>query len=268
LYAAQALRHAAVEVTLLDRRNFHMFQPLLYQVATGSLSPGEVAAPLRAVLRKQKNTRVLLGDAVDIDLAAKRVLLRDGGSIGYDSLIVATGSQSAYFGHDEWREWAPSLKSVEEATQIRHKILLAFEVAERIADPEERRAWLTFVIVGAGATGVELAGALGEIANQTLKQDFRSIRPQDAQIIVVDGGDRPLASYPEDLSCKAERSLLKLGAQVRTHVMVTGVDANGVTLKTKAGEERIASHTVIWAAGIAASDFGGQLAKRTGAAVE
>jgi NADH:quinone reductase (non-electrogenic) len=268
LYAAQALRHAAVEVTLLDRRNFHMFQPLLYQVATGSLSPGEVAAPLRAVLRKQKNTRVLLGDAVDIDPAAKRVLLRDGGSIGYDSLIVATGSQSAYFGHDEWREWAPSLKSIEEATQIRHKILLAFEVAERIADPEERRAWLTFVIVGAGATGVELAGALGEIANQTLKQDFRSIRPQDAQIIVVDGGDRPLASYPEDLSHKAERSLLKLGAQVRTHVMVTGVDANGVTLKTKAGEERIASHTVIWAAGIAASDFGGQLAKRTGAAVE
>jgi NADH dehydrogenase len=268
LYAAQALRHSPVDVTLLDRRNFHMFQPLLYQVATGSLSPGEVAAPLRAVLRKQKNTRVLLEDAVDIDPAAKQVLLRDGGSIEYDSLIVATGSQSAYFGHDEWREWAPSLKSVEEATQIRHKILLAFEVAERIEDPEERRAWLTFVIVGAGATGVELAGALGEIANETLKHDFRSIRPQDARIIVVDGGDRPLASYPEDLSRKAERSLLKLGAQVRTHVMVTGVDANGVTLKTQSGQERIASHTVIWAAGVAASDFGSELAKRTGAHAE
>jgi NADH dehydrogenase len=268
LYAAKALRHAPVDVTLLDRRNFHMFQPLLYQVATGSLSPGEVAAPLRAVLRKQKNTRVLLEDAVDIDPAAKQVLLRDGGSIEYDSLIVATGSQSAYFGHDEWREWAPSLKSVEEATQIRHKILLAFEVAERIEDPEERRAWLTFVIVGAGATGVELAGALGEIANETLKHDFRSIRPQDARIIVVDGGDRPLASYPEDLSRKAERSLLKLGAQVRTHVMVTGVDANGVTLKTQSGQERIASHTVIWAAGVAASDFGSELAKRTGAHAE
>jgi NADH dehydrogenase len=268
LYAAKALRHAPVEVTLLDRRNFHMFQPLLYQVATGSLSPGEVAAPLRAVLRKQKNTRVLLEDAVDIDPVEKRVLLRDGGEIEYDSLIVATGSQSAYFGHDEWREWAPSLKSVEEATQIRHKILLSFEVAERISDPQERRAWLTFVIVGAGATGVELAGALGEIANETLKHDFRAIRPQDARIIVVDGGARPLASYPEDLSRKAERSLLKLGAQVRTGVMVTGVDANGVTLKTKSGEERIASHTVIWAAGVAASDFGSELAKRTGAEVD
>jgi NADH dehydrogenase len=237
-----------VDVTLLDRRNFHLFQPLLYQVATGSLSPGEVAAPLRAVLRKQKNTRVFLEDAVDIDPHRKLVVLRDGGHIEYDSLIVATGSQSTYFGHDQWREWAPSLKSVEEATQIRHKILLAFEVAERIDDPDERRAWLTFVIVGAGATGVELAGALGEIANETLKHDFRSIRPQDARIIVVDGGERPLASYPEDLSHKAERSLLKLGAQVRTGVMVTDVDPNGVTLRTKSGTERLLSHTVIWAA--------------------
>jgi NADH:ubiquinone reductase (H+-translocating) len=265
LYAAQALKHAPVDVTILDRRNFQLFQPLLYQVATGSLSPGEVAAPLRAILRKQKNTRVLLGEAVDIDPHAKRITLRDGGDIGYDSLIVATGSQSAYFGHEEWREWAPSLKSVEEATQIRHKILLAFEVAERIDDPDELRAWLTFVIVGAGATGVELAGALGEIANETLKHDFRSIRPQDARIIVVDGGNRPLATYPEDLSRKAERSLLKLGAQVRTGVMVTDVDANGVTLKTKSGSERLASHTVIWAAGVSPSDFGKQLAQRTAA---
>jgi NADH:ubiquinone reductase (H+-translocating) len=265
LYAAKALKHAPVDVTLLDRRNFHLFQPLLYQVATGSLSPGEVAAPLRAVLRKQKNTRVFLEDAVDLDPHRKSVMLRDGGHIEYDSLIVATGSQSAYFGHEEWREWAPSLKSIEEATQIRHKILLAFEVAERIDDPDERRAWLTFVIVGAGATGVELAGALGEIANETLKHDFRSIRPQDARIIVVDSGERPLASYPEDLSQKAERSLLKLGAQVRTGVMVTGVDPNGVTLKTKSGTERLLSHTVIWAAGVSPSDFGKQLAVRTGA---
>lgn len=265
LYAAQALKHAPVDITILDRRNFHLFQPLLYQVATGSLSPGEVAAPLRAVLRKQKNTRVLLEEAVDIAPHAKRVLLRDGGAIDYDSLIVATGSQSAYFGHDEWREWAPSLKSIEEATQIRHKILLAFEVAERIDEPDERRAWLTFVIVGAGATGVELAGALGEIANETLKHDFRRIRPQDARIIVVDGGQRPLATYPEDLSQKAERSLLKLGAQVRTGVMVTDVDADGVTLKTKSGTERLRSHTVIWAAGVSPSDFGKQLALRTGA---
>lgn len=265
LYAAQALRHAPVDVTILDRRNFHLFQPLLYQVATGSLSPGEVAAPLRAVLRKHKNTRVLLGEAQDIDPAAKRVVLKDGGAIEYDSLIVATGSQSAYFGHDEWREWAPSLKSIEEATQIRHKILLAFEVAERVTDPAERTAWLTFVIVGGGATGVELAGALGEIANETLKHDFRSIRPQDARIIVVDGGQRPLASYPEDLSHKAERSLLRLGAQVRTGVIVTCVDATGVMLKMKSGAEHIASHTVIWAAGVVASDFGRQLAKRAGA---
>jgi NADH:ubiquinone reductase (H+-translocating) len=265
LYAAKALKRAPVEVTMLDRRNFHLFQPLLYQVATGSLSPGEVAAPLRAVLRRQKNTRVLLGDAVDIDPAARRVRLRDGGAVEYDSLVVATGSQSAYFGHDQWRDWAPSLKSIEEATQIRHKILLAFEAAERIGDPAERTAWLTFVIVGAGATGVELAGALGEIAHETLKHDFRSIRPQDARIIVVDGGQRVLASYPEDLSAKAERQLLKLGAQVRTGVMVTGVDANGVTLKTRSGTEHIASHTVIWAAGVTVSEFGRQLAKRTGA---
>jgi NADH dehydrogenase len=265
LYAAQALKHAPVEVTVLDRRNFHLFQPLLYQVATGSLSPGEIAAPLRGILSRQKNAQVLLGEAVDINPVAKRVMLRDGGEIEYDSLIVSTGSQSAYFGHEEWREWAPSLKSIEEATQIRHKILMAFEVAERISDPEERRAWLTFVIVGGGATGVELAGALGEIANETLKHDFRSIRPQDAQIIVVDGGERPLATYPGDLSQKAERSLLKLGARVRTGVMVTDVDANGVTLKAKSGVDHIASHTVIWAAGVSASDFGRELGKRTGA---
>jgi NADH:ubiquinone reductase (H+-translocating) len=265
LYAAQELKHAPVDVTLLDRRNFHLFQPLLYQVATGSLSPGEVAAPLRSVLSKQKNTRVLLGEAMDIDPAQKRVFLKDGSTVEYDSLIVATGSQSAYFGHDEWREWAPSLKSVEEATMIRHKILLAFEAAERTQDPEERKAWLTFVIVGAGATGVELGGALGEIANQTLKNDFRSIRPQDARILVVDTGTRVLSSYPEDLSRKAEKSLLKLGVRVRGGVMVTEVDAEGVMLKTKSGLERVPTRTVIWAAGVTPSEFGRQLVKRTAA---
>lgn len=266
LYAAQALKHAPVDVTLIDHRNFHLFQPLLYQVATGSLSPGEIAAPLRGVLSKQRNTRVLLGEAVDIDPAAKQVFLKDGAQIGYDSLIVATGSQSNYFGHNEWSEWAPSLKSVEEATTIRHKILLAFEAAERITDPEERRAWLTFVIVGAGATGVELAGALGEIARHTLRNDFRSIDPKDARILVVDGGSRVLASYPEDLSKKAEKALIRLGARVRTGLMVTCVDGNGVTLKDKTGcEEHIHSHTVIWAAGVGASDFSQTLAKRTAA---
>jgi NADH:ubiquinone reductase (H+-translocating) len=263
LYAAQELKHAPVEVTLLDRRNFHLFQPLLYQVATGSLSPGEIAAPLRSVLSKQKNTRVLLGEAVDIDPSRKQVLLKDGSAVEYEWLIVATGSQSAYFGHDDWREWAPSLKSVEEATMIRHKILLAFEAAERTQDPEERKAWLTFVIVGAGATGVELGGALGEIANQTLKNDFRSIRPQDARILVVDTATRVLSSYPEDLSRKAEKSLLKLGVRVRGGVMVTEIDAEGVTLKTKSGSERVPTRTVIWAAGVTPSEFGRQLVKRT-----
>ncbi len=268
LYAAQALKHAAADITLIDRRNFHLFQPLLYQVATGSLSPGEIAAPLRSILNRQKNTRVLLGEAVDIDPSAKHVHLKDGATLEYDSLIVSTGSQSTYFGHDDWRKWAPSLKSVEEATMIRHKILIAFEAAERISDLEERRAWLTFVIVGAGATGVELAGALGEIARHTLKNDFRSIHPEDARILVLDSGKRVLASYPEDLSRKAESALVKLGARVRTGVMVTSVDDDGVTIQTSSSSERIRSHTVIWAAGVAVSDFGKQLAKRTGAETE
>src|SRR5258705_13499807 len=167
LRAAQALKSAPVEVTIIDRRNYHLFQPLLYQVATGSLSPGEIAAPLRSVLSRQKNTRVLLGEVVDLDPLYKRVLLADGASFEYDSLIVAAGSQTFYYGHDAWRDWAPGMKSVEEATNIRHKILYAFEVAERISDPAERRAWLTFVIVGAGATAVGPAGAIGRVGGQT-----------------------------------------------------------------------------------------------------
>lgn len=265
LYAAQALKRAPVDVTVVDRRNYHLFQPLLYQVATGSLSPGEIAAPIRGVLSNQKNARVLLGEAVDIDPSTKQVILKDGGTVQYDSLIVATGSQGSYFGHDEWKNWAPGLKTVEDATTIRHKILLAFEAAERTAGQADRTAWLTFVIVGAGPTGVELAGALGEIANETLKHDFRSIRPQDARIIVVDGGKRVLGTYPEDLSAKAEQQLAKLGARVRMGVMVTGVDEDGVTLKNANGEEHIASHTVIWAAGVAVTEFARTLAKNTGA---
>src|SRR5262245_3012680 len=174
LRAARAFKGAPVDVTLVDNRNFHLFQPLLYQVATGSLSPGEIAAPLRSVLSRQENTRVLLGDVVDIDPASKTVRLADGAQLDYDSLIVASGSQTSYYGHEEWREWAPSLKSVEEALSVRHKIYYAFEIAERVSDPARRRAWLTFAIVGAGATGVEVAGAIAEIARQTLKHDFRS----------------------------------------------------------------------------------------------
>src|SRR5215472_16535131 len=224
LCAARALRKAPVAVTLIDRRNFHLFQPLLYQVATGSLSPGEICAPLRSILSRQQNTRVLLGDVSDIDPRARRVMLSDGASFEYDSLIAATGSQSFYFGNDQWRRWAPSLKSVEEATAIRHKILYAFEAAERETDEQRRRAWLTFVIVGGGATGVELAGALAEIARETLKHDFRSIDPRQAQILIVDGAQRLLMAFPKDLATKAEESLLRLGVRVKAGLLVNEVD--------------------------------------------
>jgi NADH dehydrogenase len=265
LRAAQALKSAPVEVTLIDRRNYHLFQPLLYQVATGSLSPGEIAAPLRGVLSRQKNTRVLLGEVVDLDPVAKRVLLADGASFEYDSLIVAAGSQTSYYGHDAWRTWAPGMKSVEEATNIRHKILYAFEVAERSEDPVQRRAWLTFVIVGAGATGVELAGAMGEIARQTLKNDFRSIRPEEAEIILLDGASRVLPPFPEDLAQKAARSLAKLGVQVKTGVMVKDVDKEGLTIESHQGTDRLNARTVIWAGGVTASALGRTLAQRTNA---
>jgi NADH:quinone reductase (non-electrogenic) len=270
LNAAKTLKHAPVSVTLVDQRNYHLFQPLLYQVATGSLSPGEVAAPIRGILSKQRNTDVLLGKAVDIDPAAQHVKLSDGAEVPYDWLIAATGSEGAYFGHDEWKTWAPGLKNIEDATAIRHKLLFAFEAAERVHNNrDERRAWLTFVIVGAGATGVELAGALGEIANETLKHDFRFIKPEEAQILVLDGSPRVLPQYPEDLSAKAEKALLKLSVRVRNHIRVVGVDADGVDFEysPNGGEKtkgRIATHTVIWAAGVKVTPFTRILAERTG----
>jgi NADH dehydrogenase len=263
LVAAQKLKRAPVEVTLIDRRNFHLFQPLLYQVATGSLSPGEIAAPLRGVLSRQKNARVLLGEAVDVDPNAKRVILRDGATFEYDSLIVATGSQTSYYGNDSWREWAPSLKSVEEATAIRHKILYAFERAERASTREEERAWLTFVIVGAGATGLELAGALAEIASETLRHDFRAIRPQDARIILMEGAPRILGAFPEDLSGKAEKLLTRLGVEVVKGVMVTKIDADGVVFKRGDSAESLAAKTVLWAGGVTSTPFAERLAQRT-----
>lgn len=263
LYAAQALRHAPnVEVTLIDRRNFHLFQPLLYQVATGSLSPGEIAAPLRAVLKKQKNARVLLAEATGIDAAARTVTLDHGAStIPYDVLIASTGARNFYFGNDAWSEVAPGLKSIEDATRMRHKILRAFEAAERETDPVKRQAWLTFVIVGAGPTGVELSGAIAEIANDTLRRDFRAIRPEESRILLLDGGARILAAFPAELSEKAERSLLRMGVRARTGVRVTAVNDTGVTLGSG---EHIASKTVLWAAGVAASTFGKTLAEATG----
>jgi NADH dehydrogenase len=263
LNAAQKLKRAPVDVTLIDRRNFHLFQPLMYQVATGSLSPGEIAAPLRGVLSKHKNVQVLLGEAADIDPAAKRVILRDGAAFPYDSLIVATGSQTSYYGKDEWREWAPSLKSVEEATAIRHKILYAFECAERSENEEEARAWLTFVIVGAGATGMELAGALAEIANETLKNDFRRINPREARIILMEGTPRVLNTFPEDLSAKAEKLVSRLGVEVKKSVLVTCIDAEGVTLKSGDESKSLRAKTVLWAGGVTTNAFGRKLAERT-----
>jgi NADH dehydrogenase len=263
LNAAQKLKRAPVEVTLIDRRNFHLFQPLLYQVATGSLSPGEIAAPLRGVLSRQKNARVLLGEAVDIDPDAKRVILRDGGAFAYDSLIVATGSKTSYYGNDAWRDWAPSLKTIEEATAIRHKILYAFEWAERAETEAEARAWLTFVIVGAGATGLELAGALAEIANETLKNDFRRINPTEARIILMEGGSRVLTAYPSDLSEKAEILVKRLGVEIMKGVMATAVDGDGVTYKRGDATEKLAAKTVLWAGGVTTTSFGRKLAERT-----
>jgi NADH dehydrogenase len=263
LSAAQQLKSNLVDVTVIDRRNYYLFQPLLYQVATGSLSAGQVASPLRGVLSRQKNTRVWLGTVVDIDPDTKSVHLADGAVVSYDSLIVAAGSQTSYFGHNEWQEWAPGMKSVEEATAIRHKILYAFEVAERLSDPVQRRAWLTFVIVGAGPTGVELSGAIAEIARQTLKNDFRSIHPEEAQIILLDGAPRVLMPFPEVLAEKASRTLAKLGVEVRCGAMVKHVDKDGLTIDSGGQTDSIAAKTVVWAGGITASPLGKIVASHT-----
>ena len=267
LYAAKALRRAPVHVTLIDRRNFHLFQPLLYQVATGGLSPGEIASPLRFVLRRSANTEVLLAEVVDLDVGNRRVILRDG-EAPYDTLILATGASHHYFGHDEWARLAPGLKTIEDATEIRRRILLAFEKAEREPDAVERRAWLTFVVVGAGPTGVELAGALGEIANDTLRHDFRHINPAEARILLVEGGERVLPPYPADLSADAEQALIRLGVRPMTGATVTGIDEGGVTVRHGDEADRIPARTVLWAAGVEASRLGRVLAERAGAQLD
>jgi NADH dehydrogenase len=264
LYSALALGRQPVQVTLIDRRNFHLFQPLLYQVATGGLSPGDITAPLRSVLRKQKNTAVLMAECTGFDVPGRRVLLGDE-AIAYDSLIVAAGAENHYFGNDGWSAAAPGLKTIEDATEMRARILSAFEQAEREADAVKRRAWLRFVVVGAGPTGVELAGTLGEIARDTLKDDFRRIRPEESEILLIEGGDRALPQFVEELSAKAERELIGLGVRTRTKVRVTAIDATGVTLNGPRGEERIESFTVLWAAGVRPSGLGRQLAQALGA---
>lgn len=267
LSAAQKLKHAPVEITLIDRHNYHLFQPLLYQVATGSLSPANVAGPLRQVLHKQKNTKVLLGEAVHIDAAKRRVILSDG-FLDYDTLIVATGAMHQYFGHDEWAEFAPGLKNIDDATAMRRRILLAFEAAEREQNPEKLRAWMTFVIVGAGPTGAELAGALGEIAHDTLVHDFRDIDSTQTRIILVEGADRPLPAYPPKLSEAARRMLTRLGVTVRTGAMVTDIRADGVTIREGDHTEVIPTRTILWAAGVLASPLGRILSKEAGATLD
>jgi len=267
LYAAKALGRLPVDVTLIDRRNFHLFQPLLYQVATGGLSPGEIASPLRFVLRRHKNTEVLLAEVTDIDPANRRVVLRDG-EVSYDTLILAAGARHYYFGHDEWEPLAPGLKTVEDATEIRRRILLAFERAEREPDLDQRRAWLTFVVVGGGPTGVELAGALGEIARDTLRQDFRHINPSEASILLLDGAERVLPTYPPDLSAEAETSLIKLGVRPLNGTIVVAIEEHGVTVKRRGGTEYIPARTVLWAAGVQASPLGRVLAERAGAILD
>jgi NADH:ubiquinone reductase (H+-translocating) len=268
LYTALMLKHADVDVTLIDRRNFHLFQPLLYQVATGALSPGEIASPLRYVLNRQKNTRVLLDEVVDIDVERREVTLKSGTQIPYDTVVFATGSTHSYFGHPEWERLAPGLKTIEDATEMRARLLLAFERAEQETDEERRRALLAFVIVGGGPTGVELAGAIAEISRDTLKKDFRSINPADARIFLIEGTDRLLPVYPVKLSRAAEASLTRLGVDTRTSALVTGIDEQGVTVRKGNEDSRIAARTVFWAAGVQASPLGKVLARTTGVVLD
>ncbi|WP_024868528.1 NAD(P)/FAD-dependent oxidoreductase [Pseudoxanthomonas suwonensis] len=249
LWAIRALASAQVRITVVDRSNHHLFQPLLYQVATAGLSAPDIAAPLRYILRRQANAEVRLAEVTAVDPAACTVTLDDGAALAFDYLLLATGATHAYFGHDEWAAHAPGLKSLDDALELRRKLLLAFERAEACEDPAERAAWLDFAIVGGGPTGVELAGTLAEIARHTLRDQFRHIDPASARVRLLEAGPRVLASFPEDLSEKARRQLEKLGVEVRTGVPVTAIDAGGYRL----GEEYVRSRTIVWAAGVAAS---------------
>lgn len=262
LDAARTLAGAPVRVTLLDRHNYHLFQPLLYQVATASLSPADIASPIRWILRHQKNVKVLLAAAHGVDVPGRRVLIDPGGSMSYDYLIIATGAAHAYFGHPEWAARAPGLKTLDDALEIRRQVLLAFEAAERESDPAVQRRLLTFAIVGGGPTGVELAGALAEIARQSLRQDFRNIRPESARIVLIEASSQVLGTFPERLREAARRSLERLGVEVQTGWIVTGVDGESVTVRSNGtstngsagpGYVRLSAQTVLWAAGVAAS---------------
>jgi len=267
LYAAKELGKADVKVTLIDKRNFHLFQPLLYQVATGSLSPGDIASPLRGVLKSNKNTTVLLGEAVDIQPEENKLILRDR-DLTYDSLIVATGVKDFYFGHDEWQEKAPPLKTVEDALEMRRRILGAFEDAEKESDPQKRRALLTFIIVGGGPTGVELAGALAELAYKKFKPDFRNFDTSEARIFLIEGMERILPPFPPELSAKAAAALTNLGVTIRTKSLVTNIEDGKVTVRSGDETEEIEAETVLWAAGVKASGMGEAIARKTGASLD
>jgi NADH dehydrogenase len=255
LYAARALARKGVRLLLIDRLNYHLFQPLLYQVATAALSPGEIAEPLRAILRKHRNVEVLLGEVGRIDVAARSLELTDGAQFAYDYLILATGARHSYFAHPEWEELAPGLKSLADALEMRRRIYLAFEMAEREHDPLKREALLTFVIIGGGPTGVELAGAIAEIARHTLKQDFRNFDPRQARIVLLERGERVLEAYPPDLSASAQRALERLGVEVQTGKGATDLKPDHVMV----GDQKIPTYTTLWAAGVAASPLGRQL---------
>jgi NADH dehydrogenase len=258
LNAARALHATPVEMTVIDRNNHHLFQPLLYQVATGVLSPAEISSPIRSVLSKQKNAEVLMGEVTGVDTQAQRVLMDDQ-SIPYDYLILATGARDSYFGHNDWGQFAPGLKSIVQAITIRRKILLAFELAEKEPDPEKRKALLTFVLVGAGPTGVEMAGAIGGLAHKTLVSDFRHINPKEARIVLVEALPRILLAFDERLAKKAHKALNRLGVEIRTNSPVEAIDSEGAVI----GGERLAAKTVIWTAGVAASPAGAWLGTET-----
>ncbi len=268
LYTAKALgRYKQIEITLIDKRNFHLFQPLLYQVATGKLSPGDISSPLRAILSHYRNVKVLMDEVIDINPEHHQVVLQTG-TLPYDTLVVATGVSHHYFGHDQWAEVAPGLKTIEDAIEMRRRIFRAFEVAEKETDPEKRRAWLTFVVVGGGPTGVELAGALGDLAHHALKHDFRSIDTRETRILLLEGLDRVLPPYPPELSVVAAKSLEKLGVTVQTQSLVTGITEDTVTVRQGEQTEIIPAKTVLWAAGVRASGMGKVLADRTGATLD
>jgi NADH dehydrogenase len=249
LYTARGLADAEAKITVVDRHNYHLFQPLLYQVAMAALNPSDIAAPIRSILRRQKNVTVLLGEVTSVDPGARSVALADGGTLPYDFLVLATGATHSYFGHPEWERFAPGLKTIEDALEIRRRVLLAFESAERETDPELQKAWLTFVVIGAGPTGVELAGALSEIARQTMTRDFRRIKPENARVILLEGRERVLPPYPPSLSESARRQLERLGAEVVTNAVVTDVSDREV----RVGDRVIPTRTVLWGAGVQAS---------------